>query len=336
MHEYEQNRYSQMKLHYADMTLSKYILSLFLLIVSIDIVGQTIANDYIFWGEGTEKSPSLIILSNSQIKSEIDNSVYSVNGKRYLFESRYLLAKGNEVLVNLYNDSTILYREYSNGKSLHQGELKLDYKRPYLFEKHDELTGETVGIDTTYFLSPTGLWILNENTENYEKGIFETGIKVGDWEIIDKKKFHLPVILKRYTDGILSDSLDVDFSENENIQSLVVKNWIRRGVVVDREDDCIYILYVTNDSNQIHFGLNLDALYNEIHLSSDFSYTALDLQRCGTGPSAENNQKPKGYWNLTKGRKDQNYLNLENDQFLIEYLTDKEMILKIKKVYNRG
>lgn len=137
--------------------------------------------------------------------------------------------------------------------------------------------------------------------------------------------------LKRYNNGILSDSLDVDFSNSENIQSLVSKNWIRRGVVVDRKNDNKYVLFVSNDSNSIHFGMSLEILYNELLLSNDFNFTAKRISRCGTSPKDENYLNPKGKWKLTKGKKNQNFLNLDNEQFLIEYLTEKELILKIKK-----
>lgn len=313
------------------MTILKYIISIFLITVSSNVFCQSIARDFLYWQEDKKDEPSLINYADSLVMNEIDNSIYGVDNKRYLFETRYILKNGNEVFVNIFSDNTILYREYLNGKPLHQGELTLDHKRPYLFEKHDDLTGETIGIDTTYFLIPNGTWILNENNKNYEKGLFVKGIKVGDWEIIDKQKFYFPVAHKKYNHGELTDSVKIDFSKSENIYSLIAKDWIRRGTIVDRENDFIYVLFVTNDSNAIHFGLSLEILFSELHLSNDLNYTAKQKQSCGTSPIKENYQNPTGKWKVTRDNKNQNLLNVDNEQFQIEYLTEKELIIKIKK-----
>lgn len=299
---------------------------------SLKTNAQTIATNLLYWPDSYQGlSPYYENNSESQVEQIIDNSIYSVDWKCYLQEFKFQLKNGNEVLVSFFSDTTILYREMHEGEIICQGELEKDFARPYTYETRNDSTGLIESIDTNYFFSQKGNWLLNQTKDQYEFGKIENGVKNGKWEVRNRHVNDLPLYTLTYDKGKLIDSTQIDFSKCKDIEKYLTKHWVNCGMNIDKEIGYRHIAYVSNDSLKFYFGWQANYSYKKFTLSRNHSMVGERIMNCGTTKYQDSFLRPKGKWHVEAIEGGGNKIIFEEEdgteEDIIEYLSESILIM---------
>ena len=256
--------------------------------------------------------------------------------KQFSKHRKYKLENGQKISLDIYNDTTILFKEFvksTNDESdslITIGELKINKKKYDLIETNlaNKNGEDSVVIDTIFQLIPYGFWHLNVDFKTFEIGSFERGYKTGNWFLINSEyssRFK-PTYLKKfeYQNDSLKNEKTIDQSKNiSELEKNIYGEWFSIGLTQEDISFCKQYkcsLFFTRDSTE-HSRRPAD-VYNYLNIKKNKELLTKISRSCGVGVDLKKEKKAEK-WSINKNGE----LILDDRIWKIEYLSDKEMII---------
>lgn len=272
-------------------------------------------------------------------KHEKIEGAYSTATKRrktYSISEEGSLKTGESLTINTYNDSTILISLAHKSKVqqenaiLTQGELEVDFNRYQLKPTAivDDNGEDAIIVDTLFYLTPKGLWSIHYNDYSFFLGEYKNGKKDGDWHLMNAEYSDRlgSAIIKTFTfkEGVLISERQIDISHSTaDIQKIILGEWYNIGfnsldIEICKSYKCSLIF--TKDKSK--FVKSFRGVYDYLNLKLNRELETSTSNNCGvnykTYPTTENNT-----WKID----DKRNLNLQGNNFKVEYLSKDVMII---------
>jgi hypothetical protein len=285
---------------------------------------------------------------DSNIDSIIERDVvygpynhFSKSNKIYSKHRKYQLKNNKIISIDIFSDTTILYREYIRNKTneydtlINFGELKIDLSYQNIIVNQinvaNQFGEDSLVFDSLFLLVQNGTWNINIDSKKFENGLFENGLKVGKWNTYISeyysRHFEPYELSQEFINGkLINESVNNLVNSNKNISNLISGEWYNIGnditdLLICKSYKCSQ--FFTRDSTKLV--RTSYSVFDYMNLNQNQLLIRTKSVLCGVGlPKNDPNKKIK--WKIIN-KNGIYYLNLDGEHWKIEYLTKDELII---------